>query len=197
MADLAFRNTERLQLLISDLLDFNKLAAGGLQVRIRGETLQPLLDSALEDNAQMAATQGVQLEPETGDLPDLLCDKHRLRQILDNYINNAIKFSPPGGTVRISTGTSSPGWVRIMVSDQGSGVPDAFANRILKRFAQAETGTARSVKGTGLGLAICSELAKLMNGKVGYYNNRGAHFWVELPTAKKTGSTAAEREAKR
>ncbi len=192
MANLALRNGERLQLLISDLLDFNKLSDGSLKVRIQSEALEPILDAAIADNVAMAAEHGVQLESEASVPVKLLCDKHRMRQILDNFISNAIKYSPQGGIVKITAERRSPERVRITVSDQGSGVPDSFADSVFKRFAQAETGTARSVKGTGLGLAISDELARLMRGAVGYYNDRGAHFWVDVPVSRDTGSTGEQ-----
>lgn len=194
MANLALRNGERLQLLISDLLDFNKLSDGSLKVHVQSETLKPILDAAIADNATMAAEYGVRLKAEQEACVKLLCDKHRMRQILDNFISNAIKYSPQGGVVEITVEDHSPGWARTTVSDQGSGVPDSFADSVFKRFAQAETGTTRSVKGTGLGLAICDELAKLMHGKVGYYNNHGAHFWVDIPTAGGAGSIRGQTD---
>ena len=195
MASLALRNGERLQLLVSDLLDFNKLSDGSLKVRIQSEAIQPILYSAIEDNNTMAAEHHVRLVSDSAELPHLLCDKHRLRQILDNYISNAIKFSPQESVVTISARLNSAGGVRITVSDQGSGVPDSFADSVFKRFAQAETGTTRSVKGTGLGLAICAELAQLMNAEVGYYNNQGAHFWVDIPVFGEASSTVSDKEA--
>ena len=108
-------------------------------------------------------------------------DPTRLRQILDNFISNAIKFSPVGGSVRISSESTSSGMVRITVSDEGPGVPESFLPRLFQRFAQADSGSARAQAGTGLGLAICQELAKLMNSEVGYFYDNGANFWVELP----------------
>ncbi|AZR41447.1 cache domain-containing sensor histidine kinase [Marinobacter salarius] len=196
MANLALRNGERLQLLVSDLLDFNKLSDGSLKVRIQREAIQPILRGTLEDNHTMAAEHDVRLTTDSVDLPHLICDKHRLRQILDNYVSNAIKFSPKNGVVRIKAQLHSPEYVRITVSDQGSGVPDSFADSVFKRFAQAETGTTRSVKGTGLGLAICAELATLMHAEVGYYNDQGAHFWVDMPTSGsgEALSTVADEE---
>jgi signal transduction histidine kinase len=108
----------------------------------------------------------------------------RLRQILDNFISNAIKFSPLEGTVRVRSETAAPGRVRITVSDQGKGVPEHFLSRLFQRFAQAESGSTRAKAGTGLGLAITRELATMMGGEVGYYYDSGAHFWVELPAAQ-------------
>ncbi|MCL7943011.1 ATP-binding protein [Marinobacter sp. ATCH36] len=194
MASLALRNGERLQLLISDLLDFNKLSSGSLKVRIQSEPLKPILDAAIADNVTMAAEHTVQLVAEASVSVNLHCDKHRVRQILDNFLSNAIKYSPKNGIVRVTAERRASEWVRITVSDQGSGVPDSFADSVFKRFAQAETGTARSVKGTGLGLAISDELATLMHGAVGYYNDNGAHFWVDIPTAENAGSTGEQSD---
>ncbi len=182
MADLALRNGERLQLLISDLLDLNKLSEGSMKTDICDGKLAPIVSEAITDNTTMAADHGVTLTFDINEDLTCLADSHRLRQILDNYISNAIKFSPEGGEVSVKAEKTAGSRVRIVVSDQGPGVPVSFSGEVFKRFAQAETGTARSVKGTGLGLAICYELAKLMNGRVGYYNQGGAHFWIELPT---------------
>jgi two-component system sensor histidine kinase ChiS len=197
MTNLALRNGERLQLLVSDLLDFNKLADGSLKVRMQSEAIQPILHGTITDNTTTAAEHEVRLVSDSDDLPHLLCDKHRLRQILDNYVSNAIKFSPREGVVRISAQLHSTEYVRITVSDQGPGVPDSFANSVFKRFAQAETGTTRSVKGTGLGLAICAELAKLMSAEVGYYNDKGAYFWVDIRTSGEALPTSADEETDR
>lgn len=195
MANLALRNGERLQRLVSDLLDFNKLSDSSLKVLIQTEAVAPIIRGAVQDNITMATEYGVQLTSEECDGLFVLCDKLRLRQILDNYISNAIKFSPHGSTVRITARSPSPDWVRITVSDQGSGVPDSFADSVFKRFAQAEIGTTRSVKGTGLGLAICGELATLMNAKIGYYNDQGAHFWVDVPASDKPSPATADEDA--
>jgi len=186
MADLALRNGERLQLLISDLLDLNKLSEGSMKTDICAGKLAPVVLEAIADNATMASDHGVTLTCDVAENLTCLSDNHRLRQVLDNYISNAIKFSPEDGEVSITAGKTAGSRVRVIVSDQGPGVPDSFSGEVFKRFAQAETGTARSAKGTGLGLAICYELAKLMNGDVGYYNRGGAHFWIELPTPETT-----------
>ena len=108
MANLALRNGERLQLLVADLLDFNKLSDGSLKVRIQSEAIQPILYGTVEDNNTMAAEHHVRLMSDSGELPHILCDKHRLRQILDNYVSNAIKFSPKNGVVRIKAHRHSP-----------------------------------------------------------------------------------------
>ncbi|MEQ9545498.1 MAG: ATP-binding protein [Marinobacter sp.] len=194
MANLALRNGERLQLLISDLLDLNKLSEGSMKTDICAGKLFTVVSEAISDNATMAADHGVTLTCAVARDLTYLADGHRLRQVLDNYISNAIKFSPEEGEVSVWAEKTDSSRVRVIVSDQGPGVPDSFSGEVFKRFAQAEIGTTRSVKGTGLGLAICYELAKLMNGDVGYYNQKGAHFWIELPTPGTTATEPTEME---
>ncbi|WP_227714110.1 ATP-binding protein [Marinobacter sp. 1-4A] len=190
---LALRNGERLQRLIGDMLDFSKLSSGKLRVSLQAENMQTLLADTVGDNETMAREFGVRLT--APDIPaiSLYTDGHRLRQILDNFVSNAIKFSPKNGLVTLSAKKTDQNTLRITVSDQGKGVPGGFQKKIFDRFAQAETGTTRATSGTGLGLAISRQLAKLLNGSVGYYNDNGAHFWVELPlnnTALTEGSSS-------
>jgi len=181
MVDVALRNSEQLQRLISDLLDFNKAVAGQLLVEPESIPLAKALADASSATQSYARTHGVSLQ--VADAPDinLLADPHRLRQILDNFISNACKFSPPGTTITLFAESRTDHRVRIIVADEGEGVPEPFRPRLFQRFAQAEAGSNRAKAGTGLGLAICRELAHLMQGEVGYYYQDGAHFWVELP----------------
>jgi signal transduction histidine kinase len=181
MSQLALRNGERLQLLISDLLDFNKLQAGELSVLRESQPLEPIIEQAIQSSHSLAREAGVRLVMECEPDLTLYTDAHRLRQVLDNLISNAIKFSPEQGKVLVRAERPGADTIRLTVSDEGPGVPEEFRARLFTRFAQAEAGTARSSKGTGLGLAICRELVSLLGGRIGAYNDRGAHFWVELP----------------
>ena len=181
MASLALRNGDRLHLLISDLLDFSKLTAGQMNVALSAQPLAPVINAAIAGNIALAEEHDLSLATEGLEDQMVVADEHRLRQILDNYISNAIKFSPPAETITVKVEQTVPGFTRITVSDCGDGVPKQFENELFERFAQAEVGTSKSIKGTGLGLAICRELAKLMNGEVGYFYDHGANFWIELP----------------
>lgn len=186
MTTLALRNGERLQLLIGDMLDFNKLSSGKMRLSFQPEDLQKLLTETISSNETIARESGARLV--VSDTPEirLTTDGHRLRQILDNFISNAIKFSPDNGLITIKAEKTDHNRLRITVSDQGAGVPEDFKSRIFDRFAQAEVGTTRATSGTGLGLAISRQLAVLLNGDVGFYNSDGAHFWVELPLCDTT-----------
>jgi signal transduction histidine kinase len=108
-----------------------------------------------------------------------------LQQVLANFLSNAVKFSPAGGTVELSAGARA-GWARISVSDQGSGIPDEFRARIFQKFSQADSSDTRQKGGTGLGLAICKELVERMGGRIGFESEpgRGTCFWFELPVAR-------------
>lgn len=182
LTGLAQRNGERLQYLINDLLDFSKLSSGKMTLTPVNCCLNDIIDEALQGNHPMAEEKGVSLRNAgKGPLP-VLVDPLRMRQLLDNLISNAIKFSPAGGQVRVVTEHTRQG-LQLTVSDQGEGIPDAFAGRLFERFSQAEHGTMRACGGTGLGLAICKELTELMGGRIGFYNRNGAHFWIELPAS--------------
>lgn len=192
MAQLALRNGDRLHLLISDLLDFSKLTAGQMNVTLSDLPLTPIIEAAISGNAALAAEHSLSLSTEGLGEQTVFADEHRLRQVLDNFISNAIKFSPPDQPITISVQPAAPGFTRITVSDRGDGVPEQFEDELFERFSQAEVGTSKSIKGTGLGLAICRELAKLMKGRVGYFYDNGANFWIELPDNKTEDITIDE-----
>ncbi|MBO1520521.1 ATP-binding protein [Oceanisphaera pacifica] len=176
---LALRNGERLQHIINDLLDINKLSAGKMQLAIEPCCITELVDEAIAANQPMAQEYQVQLRAQANQPYYAETDLFRFRQVLDNLLSNAIKFSPKQAVVTATTELTPCG--RLRVSDQGSGIPAAFRDSLFERFAQAECGTMRANKGTGLGLTISKELITLMGGQIGFYNDKGAHLWVELP----------------
>lgn len=192
MNRLALRNGERLQLLISDLLDFSKLSAGKFTVTLRPVTLLPVIQAAVAGNKAMADEHSVGLTGTCEPGLTVIADEHRLRQVLDNFISNAIKFSPGNGQITLHAECTDQNRVRIRVQDEGTGVPEQFAHRLFERFSQAEEGTTRSASGTGLGLAICRDLMILMHGRIGYYYNEGARFWIELPITGQQGGAGHE-----
>ncbi|OEY65802.1 HAMP domain-containing histidine kinase [Marinobacter sp. X15-166B] len=187
MAELGLRNGLRLQTLIDDLLDFSKLAAGHMAITLSPCDLQTLLEETAQGNQPLAMNHDVALQLDACGPWLISADAVRLRQILDNFISNAIKASPPGGVVTLAAATQQ-NRVRISVTDQGKGIPDEFRPFVFQRFAQAETSPGGTTEGTGLGLAICKELAEQMHGTVGYRSqaNQGACFWVELPFPETT-----------
>ncbi|MGO4998718.1 sensor histidine kinase [Oceanisphaera sp. W20_SRM_FM3] len=182
LAGLALRNGERLQLIINDLLDFSKLSCGKMTLTPISLELGELIAEAITANQVMASQYQVQTRMRVIKPLAACLDPLRVRQILDNLISNAIKFSPLQGRVTVHAERLSSGMLRICVSDQGPGIPADFAPQLFERFVQAEHGTMRASQGTGLGLAICKDLVSLMQGEIGFYNEGGAHVWLELPS---------------
>jgi PAS domain S-box-containing protein len=180
---IAVNNTERLAHLVNDLLDFEKITGGQLQFDFQVQPLKPLIERALASHQTYCIKEQVRLSL-SGDIPDLevSLDAQRFMQVLANLISNAIKFSPTEGQVSLSV-EAKEDRVRLIVSDQGPGIPMDFERRIFERFAQADSSDTRQKGGTGLGLAISKELIEGMHGHIGFYNNpnRGASFWIELP----------------
>ena len=195
MLEIAESNSQRLNLLINDLLDMEKLAAGKMKFDMRPYALTELIDEALNANQAFATSRDITLKREGDCHCWVRVDSMRLHQILNNYLSNAIKFSPAGSVVTVTTQRLGE-QVQINVIDQGEGIPLAFQSQIFNKFAQADGSDRRQQAGTGLGLAITRELAQQMNGDVGFSSlpEHGATFWVRLPIEAED-SEAATRDA--
>lgn len=182
MLEIAQDNSQRLNLLINDLLDMEKLAAGKMQFEMRPCALTELIDEALTANQAFAASRDVSLQRQGDCACWVRVDSMRLHQILNNYLSNAIKFSPAESVVTVETERDGD-QVTISVIDQGEGIPLAFQEQIFSKFAQADSSDRRQQAGTGLGLAITRELAQQMDGEVGFSSlpGHGATFWLRLP----------------
>ena len=185
MLQVAHQNSQRLARLIDDLLDMDKLVAGKMKFELKVQPLAPILAQALDSSQGHAQQQQVRLRLTAVPAVQLNVDENRLQQVLANFLSNAVKFSPAGGTVELSAGARA-GWARISVSDQGPGIPDEFRARIFQKFSQADSSDTRQKGGTGLGLAICKELVERMGGRIGFESEpgRGTCFWFELPVAR-------------
>ncbi|HET6825276.1 MAG TPA: ATP-binding protein, partial [Amnibacterium sp.] len=117
-------------------------------------------------------------------LPPIAADPDKLRQVLTNLVDNAIKYSPDGGHVYVLV-TRSGNRIRFRVQDEGLGIPPTEQARIFEKFFRLDPQLTRGVGGTGLGLYICRELVERMHGRIGVNSDgrSGSTFWVELPVA--------------
>lgn len=194
MISIAHKNSQRLTHLINDLLDIEKIAAGKLHFDLQVQPLKPIIEHALESHRTYAVEKNVALLLEGNTVNfDARVDNQRLQQVLANLLSNAIKFSPEGGEIHVSV-QQKHGRARVMVADQGPGIPEAFRSDIFEKFSQADSSDTRQKGGTGLGLAITRELVEQMGGQVGYESveGKGSTFWFELPL---TGENRSDLDA--
>jgi signal transduction histidine kinase len=183
LVDIAHRNSERLILLVNDILDMEKLEAGRMEFAMGEVDVASLVHQALETQRPYGEALGVRYEAE-GDIAGLLlqADANRMQQVLANLLSNATKFSPRGGLVTLGV-SSTPETVRLEVRDHGSGIPEAFRHRIFQKFAQADASDARAKGGTGLGLSITQAMVERMGGRIGFTSEPGVLtvFFVDMP----------------
>ena len=202
------KSGEGLLAIINDILDFSKIESGHMMLESIAFNPLELVEEVLDLFFQRANHKGLDLAAYVPpDIPrHLFGDPHRLRQILCNFISNALKFTNHGsvlmevkwlsggpteravvssdGTVgSVAVSEDSVGCVRFAVKDTGIGISESVQQKIFQVFMQADSSMSRKFGGSGLGLAICKQLAELMNGSVGVESQigEGTTFWCELP----------------
>ena len=177
-------SAEQLAATLTDILDVAKIEAGKLQLEAAPFDLHVLLHALRQGFAPLAASKGLTFEAQIDPtLPAWVQgDALRLRQIVANFLNNALKFTASGG-IRLVVLSRPDNSVRLEVHDTGLGIDPAIQARLFEPFTQADESTTRHYGGTGLGLSICRELAQLMGGSVGLNSQpgQGSCFYAELP----------------
>jgi len=169
---------------LTDILDLSKIEAGKLDIEAIPFRLRDALEAVRHSNLAVAHAKGlaVELTIDAALPPVMLGDAMRTRQIVNNFVANAIKFTD-AGSVCIEARVGAEGTMRLSVHDTGIGIDHEVQGRLFQPFSQADQSTTRRFGGTGLGLSICRELARLMGGHVGVSSALGAgsEFWAELP----------------
>jgi PAS domain S-box-containing protein len=176
--------TERLTAIVSQILLAGQLEEGRVDVTTAATDLKPLAESAL-DSARLRAPDEIELRLEQNGAPAVaLADEDKLRQVLVNLLDNAIKYSPDGGDVVVEL-EGGRGRVRLAVRDRGLGIPLGEHERIFEKFYRLDPALTRGVGGSGLGLFISRELVSRMGGSltVRSHPGEGAAFVVDLPAA--------------
>lgn len=182
---MADSNCDRLVMLINDILDLEKIEAGKMDFKMELLDLRELLDAALEANQFYAEKFGVSFRNDVHEPNQpymTLGDKVRLRQVMDNLMSNAAKFSPKGAEIIVSLQNFN-GRLRITVRDFGTGIPLASQPKIFEKFTQADSSDTRSKGGTGLGLSIAKLIVDNHKGNIFFVSDEGVgtEFFVDLP----------------
>ena len=184
-----YRSGENLLDIINDVLDFSKIEAGRLELAPVDFPLRAALREVIESFSERASRKGLSLECSVGeDIPDPLHgDAVRLRQVLNNLIGNAIKFTE-AGRISVAVERAQGDALRFSVSDTGIGIDAEDRALIFDAFAQADVSHSRRYGGTGLGLSISRQLIELMGGRLGLESTpgQGSTFWFEVPFAPAT-----------
>ncbi len=200
-AGLVKSSAEVLTTLINDILDFSKIEAGKLELEALDFDLHRLIQDVVELMRQRAEGKGLRIDFEIDPLvPSAMNgDPTRLRQILLNLVNNAIKFTGAGKVAVHVTldGAWSDGLtsLKFEVRDSGVGIPADRLDRLFKSFSQVDASTTRRFGGTGLGLAICKQLVELMGGAIGVQSDIGAGSTFWFTVGLKQPRSAAPSEA--
>ncbi len=199
---IARESGKALSRIIDDILDYSKIEAGKLSLSPEPENLKALIESVRDAHLAAASAKGISLmsfiDPR---LPAMvIIDGLRVRQILQNFVSNALKFTADG-YVEIRAewlgGDEKSVTMKLLVHDTGIGIPEEAQARLFERYSQADATTARRYGGTGLGLAICKRLVELMGGTIGVDSApaKGSSFFVVLTTPIAKGAVTAAPEA--
>ena len=187
---------ETLHAIISDILDLSKIEAGKLAIERVGFDLRELLDSLAGSYRELALQKGLAFALRVDrELPRHVSgDPTRIRQMLSNFLSNAVKFTQRGG-IELQA-AAADGCLRLSVIDSGIGIEAAARAGLFTPFAQGDASTTRRYGGTGLGLSISRQLAELMHGRVGVDSTAGvgSTFWVELPLLPVEQASATEND---
>ena len=182
--EIILNSGENLLSIINDILDFSKLRSGEFTIEPKVFSLHEELSHTMELFVASANAKNITISSFINPkIPrELYGDSLRIKQVISNFISNAIKFTPEGGLIEIEASYTN-GILKISVSDNGIGIDVSDLKKVFTAFAQAQYGEGKNIEGTGLGLSISYQLAELMNGKVEVASvlGQGSTFWIEIP----------------
>ena len=178
------REAERLSGMVEELLDFSRMQSGRMRLILKKIDLLAELDEAVYMFTDRARTEHKNLiyDEEDTMLSPILGDVNRLRQVFINVIDNALKYTNPGGTVRVSA-YEDDGFIRVIIKDSGCGIPAEHLPNVKKKFYKAN----QNVRGNGSGLAVANEIMELHSGSLDIDSEEGMGTTViiTIPTMKK------------
>jgi signal transduction histidine kinase len=188
------QESDRLSELIGNLLDMARVEAGTLRVEPEPTNLRPIVTETVGTFRLMTSQHQFQIKMPRH-VPQVMADPRRVRQVLRNLVENAVKYSPAGGPIVIAVEVHADA-VQIGVTDRGIGIQPEHLDRIFDRFYQVDNASTRKVGGSGLGLSICKAIVEAHKGRIWVESQVGigSSFYLTLPVADDTGP---EEEASR
>lgn len=187
-------NANHLLGLINDVLDMAKVESGTMVFRPERTSVVELVGETVAELRVLAAERKVSLasDVQSSEIVVLL-DPHRLKQVLFNFVSNALKFTPPGGNVIIRAIAEDQAHVKLEVEDTGIGIPLDKIDSLFQDFHQLDASLSKRVQGTGLGLALTKRLVEAQGGRVGVHStlNQGSTFFAVLPMSDGSIHTSA------
>lgn len=181
--------------LINEVLELSKIEAGAMTIDLGPVDLAQILAEVVTLMAPAAARNGIALSMPTGTLPVVRADRIRVKQVLLNFVSNAIKYNRPNGKVTLTIVSAPDGMCRIAVRDTGPGIPEDRQKNLFTAFDRLGAEET-NIEGSGIGLVISKRLIDLMHGAIGFDTSPdGSTFWVDLPVVRsgQTGTTTEER----
>jgi PAS domain S-box-containing protein len=188
-----FNDADRVNRLIGDMLDLDRMESGRMTIRTGDVDINEVLSEAIARAGTSSPTVEFKsdLDPR---LPIVLGDRDRLIQVVSNLVNNAVKYSPEGGTVTL-TSRAEGAFALVSVTDTGLGIPPDEIGHVFERFRRVRTGAAQSIPGTGLGLTIVKQIVEMHGGKIWVESavGHGSAFHFTIPLAEENVATEQRR----
>ncbi|OFV95692.1 MAG: hypothetical protein A3H28_15550 [Acidobacteria bacterium RIFCSPLOWO2_02_FULL_61_28] len=188
LLEIASNNTDRLIQLVNDILEIFRMETGRLKLQPAPVAIDELVNTSREKAQKEASAAKIRLETRVSPgVPPALADTEQVEVVLEKLISNAIKFSRPGGVVRIGAESmpDNPKFLLLWVQDFGRGIPAEAQGRIFEKFEQADSVMTRQHQGPGLGLSICRGIVEGHGGRIWVKSelDKGSTFYVSLPVA--------------
>ena len=186
-------SSRHLLALIDDVLDLSKIEAGRLQLRPERVDVRATVEHVVDILREMSARKGIAIEVDvSSEVGEVFLDPARLKQVLYNYLSNALKFTPDGGHVTVRGRTEGSASFRIEVQDTGIGIRKEDVGRLFQAFQQLDSSSSKRYPGTGLGLSLTRQIVTSQGGRVGVVSTpgEGSTFFAVLPRAQETRAPA-------
>jgi two-component system phosphate regulon sensor histidine kinase PhoR len=181
--EIILEHSRRLARLTDDLLKLSKMDADRLELEIRRLSVSQFVESCIETTQRPAAEKNLRISVNLQQpIPDIAADRRRLAEVLQNLLDNAMQYTPPGGQIIVSASADNAE-VTFTVSDTGIGIPRADQSRIFERFYRVDVARSREVGGTGLGLSISKHLVEVHGGRIWVESEvgQGSRFHFTVP----------------